>query len=486
MSKSNELVINTKNPILEEESLKASLNQHLDINSIKKIKILKTKTKAFIKLKDKESCQKLLQSQSISILNETITFSPSEITTHVLYEAIKILQQQQHETMHVLQQLQAQLSQNEQPQLPQLTQNDQEQLTQFTVERPDCFDDPLIEHHLRTDLVHQHSCENIKKIEILDCKRKALVTFEDQSSFGKAMDNLVYFNENSSGARARITPTNLTIKHIFLQQRMIRDELSKSNLYIRRDIGERINVLRGRIDALYNILAEHERRNFNPHQYIGHGQYQRNRFNQTDKDHKESMSSMTSMINELKQQLNALSMRTSAFMFDGSESNPQPKSGLNKTASNTSFYTNDNHQTIDKNTVRSPSINQNVHTTYHEIETSSPSPPPTAHHRGIKLHEFRKWWKQNTLNESQEFQNYLAIITNAGFDTVELVCCVANDLCMTAQDLIELGITKPQHVKRIMQFVEQEKEERRKRGVDDHLVLSFESDQKDQRYRGYG
>eukprot|EP01084_Bolivina_argentea_P210092 357724_1 len=44
-----------------------------------------------------------------------------------------------------------------------------------------------------------------------------------------------------------------------------------------------------------------------------------------------------------------------------------------------------------------------------------------------------------------------------------LVCCVANDLCMTAQDLIELGITKPQHVKRIMQFVEQEEEERRKR-----------------------
>eukprot|EP01083_Nonionella_stella_P287652 979223_1 len=88
--------------------------------------------------------------------------------------------------------------------------------------------------------------------------------------------------------------------------------------------------------------------------------------------------------------------------------------------------------------------------------------------------------------QSQEFQYYLTIITNAGFDTVELVCCVANDLCMTAQDLIELGITKPQHVKRIMQFVEQEKEERRKRGVDDHLVLSFESDQKDQRYRGYG
>eukprot|EP01083_Nonionella_stella_P063929 166139_1 len=90
---SRELIFQSKKPILNETALKLSLADHVDPVSIVKIKINKSKKKAYVTLNNTQYNQVLSNADAFYIEDEAISISPTTVTTNELYDEIQSLKQ---------------------------------------------------------------------------------------------------------------------------------------------------------------------------------------------------------------------------------------------------------------------------------------------------------------------------------------------------------------------------------------------------------
>eukprot|EP01083_Nonionella_stella_P172236 590382_1 len=90
---SRELIFQSTKPILNESTLKVSLADHVDPVCIIKIKINKSKKKAYVTLNNTQYNQVLSNADAFYIEDEAISISPTTVTTNELYDEIQSLKQ---------------------------------------------------------------------------------------------------------------------------------------------------------------------------------------------------------------------------------------------------------------------------------------------------------------------------------------------------------------------------------------------------------
>eukprot|EP01083_Nonionella_stella_P221942 792419_1 len=90
---SRELIFQSTKPILNESTLKVSLADHVDPVCIIKIKINKSKKKAYVTLNNTQYNQLLSNADAFYIEDEAISISPTTVTTNELYDEIQSLKQ---------------------------------------------------------------------------------------------------------------------------------------------------------------------------------------------------------------------------------------------------------------------------------------------------------------------------------------------------------------------------------------------------------